>query len=74
MQRRPGRLRNGFTKTTTPKIKQVAFGFTLKLKAGIEADKWYEQPYKQTIVRTADTREQKVISVECAYLIKNAIA
>lgn len=59
---------------TTPQLKQVTLGFTLKFAGGIETDTRWESAIKSWWVRTADYREQKFVSVDCGYFIQNAIA
>lgn len=58
----------------TPKLRQVALGFTLKVRNGIKTDRRFDEDNLQWIVRTRDTREQKFVADVCAYPIYNAIA
>lgn len=57
-----------------PKLKQLTFGWTLKVRGGIKTDRRFSEDEIQHIVRTRDTREHKIVADVCAYPIYNAIA
>ena len=57
-----------------PKLKQLAFGYTIKRKSGIVVDKWYDNDRKGWWVRAEDEFDHYVLDEKCAYLIKDAVA
>ena len=59
--------------TPTTGVKSISFGYHFqdKLRA---VDKWYDTPRKGTFVRVTDRYTREIVSVDCAYLIKNAVA
>ena len=59
-------------KTKRPGIKQVSFGYHFQFKK--RADKWYDKGREGTFVRVKDFYTREVLTVDAAYLIKNAAA
>jgi hypothetical protein len=59
---------------STPKIKSMATGYTLRVKNARYVDRWDEPWNKAEFVRANDYYEPKFVSTDAAYLIKNAIA
>lgn len=57
-----------------PAIKRVSFGYHFQLKSPRMVDKWYNKDKKGTYVRVTDSYTREIVSVGCAYLIKNAVA
>ena len=60
--------------TPTPGIRTLSFGYHLQLTNGREVDRWDEPAVKAEFVRVTDYFEPKIIAVEAAYLIKDAVA
>lgn len=60
--------------SATPGIKKMSLGYTLYLMAGRVVDRWDEPWNKAEFVRCTDYYEAKLVAVEAAYLIKNAVA
>ena len=56
-----------------PGIRRLSFGYTFYTNPR-KVESWYEQQIKSTIIRVSDYYEQKLVAVEAAYLIKNAVA
>ncbi len=56
-----------------PAIRQISFGYHFQLKNRV-ADKWYDKDREGTWVRVHDTYTREIVTVDAAYLIKNAIA
>lgn len=59
---------------SNPQLRQVAFGFTLKLKGGIMTEKRWDDDNIQWIVRTRDTRHHLITSVEASYAMFSVVA
>lgn len=57
-----------------PAIKKISLGYTLQVEGARYVDRWDEPWVKSEFVRANDYYEPKVVAVEAAYLIKNAIA
>jgi len=57
-----------------PTIKNISFGYHFQLKTPRIVDKWYEKDQKGTFVRVTDEYTREIVSANCAYLIKNAVA
>ena len=57
----------------TPTINSVSFGYHFTHKPRM-VDKWYDKVRKSTMVRVTDNYTKEIITVDAAYLIKNAIA
>jgi len=55
-----------------PGIKEVSFGYYFQYKKSV--DKWYDQDREGTFVRVHDFFTKEIITVDAAYLIKNAVA
>ncbi len=60
--------------TPTPGIKRVSLGYTLYLNNGRVVDRWDEPWNKAEFVRATDYYEAKLVNVEAAYLVKNAVS
>ncbi len=60
--------------TPSPGIRKLSFGYHLQLTNGRVVDRWDEPAVKTEFVRVTDYFEPKIIAVEAAYLIKNAVA
>lgn len=60
--------------TPRPGIKKVTFGYTLQVAGARVVDRWDEPWNKAEFVRATDYYEAKLVNLEAAYLIKNAIA
>lgn len=58
--------------TPRPGIKQVSFAYHFQQDLRV-TDKWYDKDRKGTYVRVTDKYVRETISVDCAYLIKNAV-
>lgn len=56
-----------------PGIKQLSFGYHFQLKNRV-ADKWYDQDREGIWIRVHDNYTREIVTVNAAYLIKNAIA
>jgi hypothetical protein len=61
-----------FYKTPRPGIKQVSFGYHFQYKKSV--DKWYDKEREGVFVRVHDYFTKEVLTVDAAYLIKNAVA
>lgn len=57
-----------------PGMRKVALGYTLTKKGARYVDAWTEQAIKSDFVRANDFYDSLFVSVEAAYLIKNAVA
>ena len=57
-----------------PKIKELAFGYTMERKGKTFVDKWYDKDRKGTWVRSNAEWDQYLMSAAAAYLIKDAVA
>jgi len=56
-----------------PTTRSLTFGYHLTDKPRV-VDKWYDKDRKGTFVRVTDRYTREIVSVNCAYLIKNAVA
>ena len=59
--------------TPKPARNKVSFGYHFQYKMR-KADKWYDKDREGTFVRVHDHYTREVITVDAAYLIKNAVA
>lgn len=60
--------------TSTPGLRTVNGGYTLRLRDGKYVDKWDESDPKGTFVRNNDYYDQMLFASELFFLIKNAVA
>lgn len=60
--------------TPRPGIRQVSFSYFFQYKPTLVADKWYDKDREGTWVRVHDFFTRETITVDAAYLIKNAVA
>ena len=60
--------------TPRPGKKQISFAYHFQRKAKLNTDKWRDNDREGMWVRTHDFFVLKVIAVDAAYLIKNAVA
>lgn len=56
-----------------PSIRAISFGYHFQDAVRV-VDKWYDKDRKGTFVRVTDRYTREIVSVNCAYLIKNAVA
>lgn len=56
-----------------PAIKQISLGYHFQDEVRA-VDKWYVKDEKGTFVRVTDRYTREVVSVDCVYFIKNAVA
>jgi hypothetical protein len=59
--------------TPRPGVKQVSFGYHFQFK-NRSVDKWYDKEREGTFVRVHDFYTREIITVDAAYLIKDAVA
>jgi hypothetical protein len=59
--------------TPRPAVKSLSFGYHFQNKTR-EVDKWYDNDRKGTFVRVTDSYTREIVSVNCAYLLRNAVA
>ncbi len=57
-----------------PKIKELAFGYTMERGGSTFVDKWYDKDRKGTWVRSNAEWDAYLMSAAAAYLIKDAVA
>lgn len=57
-----------------PTLKSRSLGFTYQMGTPRQVDTWVNIDRKGTYVRATDKYDQQLVDVNCAYLIKNAIA
>ena len=60
--------------TPAPSIRTVSFGYHLTLRGKRYMDRWDDRVKKGEFVRINDYYKRVIVAVECAYLIKNAVA
>ena len=63
--------------TPRPGIRSISFGYHFQspsLAKRRRVDKWYDNDREGTWVRVHDFYTREIVSVDCAYLIKNAVA
>jgi len=58
--------------TKTPGIKKVSFGYHMNHKKSV--DKWYDKGREGVRVRVHDFYTREIVTVDAAYLIKDAVA
>ncbi len=56
-----------------PGIRSISFGYHFTLGTRL-VDKWYDNDREGTWIRVHDTYTREIVSVDAAYLIKNAVA
>ena len=56
-----------------PGPRSLSFGYHFQLKNRV-VEKWYEKKVKSTYIRVTEDFTREIVTVDCAYLIKNAIA
>lgn len=56
-----------------PGIKSLSFGYHFQYGTR-KVDKWYDNDREGTFIRAHDHYTREIVSVDCAYLIKNAVA
>jgi len=59
--------------TPRPGIKKISFGYHFKDK-NRTTDKWFDNDRKGTFVRVTDRYTREIVSVDCVYFIKDAVA
>ena len=59
--------------TPRPAVRSISFGYHFQYKTR-SVDKWYDNDREGTFVRVHDFFTREIVSVDCAYLIKNAVA
>jgi len=57
-----------------PAIRKVSFGYHFQYKPTLSTDKWYDKVREGTWVRVHDFYTRETITVDAAYLIKDAVA
>jgi len=57
-----------------PAVKKVSFGYFFQLNKPRMVDTWFVKDEKGTFVRVTDSYVRETVDVDCAYLIKDAIA